>query len=108
VPSTEDAGTQNQRDRHTRLIAEKGRMTWRREAGYGRRSLAETVVGRYKGIIEPKLRARSWPAQQSEIAVAAEVPKRMIGAAKPVPTRVTWYREPGEASTVLAAIPFTL
>ena len=88
VPGTEDAGARSQRDRHIRLIAEKGRMAWQKATGYGRRSLAEAAVGRYKGIIGPKLRARLLPAQQGEVAVAAEVLNRMIRVAKPVSTRV--------------------
>ncbi len=59
VAGTGDADAQSQRDRHIRLIAEKGRMAWQRATGYGRRSLAETAVGRYKAIIGPKLRGRS-------------------------------------------------
>jgi len=88
VPSTEDAGAQNQRDRHIRLIAEKGRMEWQRATGYGRRSHAETAVSRYKGLIGPKLRARGLPAQRGEAAIAVEVLNRMTRAAKPISTRV--------------------
>jgi IS5 family transposase len=89
VPSTEDAEAQSQRDRHIRLIAEKSRMAWQKATGYGRCSLAETAVGRYKGISGPKLRARILPAQQGEVAMAAEVLNRMIRAATPVSTRAT-------------------
>ena len=88
VPSTEDAGAQNQRDRHIRFIAERGRMAWQREAGYGRRSHAETAVGRYKALIGPKLRARTLSAQQGEAAIGVEVLNRMIRIAKPVSVRV--------------------
>ena len=88
VVSTGDFEAQSQRDRHIRLIAEKGRMAWQKATGYGRRSLAETAVGRYKGIIGPKLRARMLPAQQSEAAIAAEALNRMIRVAKPVSIRV--------------------
>ena len=87
VPSTGNAEARSQRDRHLRLIAEKGRMAWQQATGYGRRSLAETAVGRYKAIIGPKLRARILPAQQGEIAMAVEVPNRMIRVAKPVSVR---------------------
>jgi len=83
----EDADAQGQRDRHIRLIAERGRMAWQRSTGYGRRSLAETAVGRHKAIVGPKLRARSLPAQQGEAAMAAEVLNRMIRAAKPLSIR---------------------
>jgi hypothetical protein len=55
--------------------------------GYGRRSLAETAVGRYEGIIGPKLRARILPAQQGEVAVTAKVLNRMIRVAKPISIR---------------------
>ncbi len=88
VPGTEDPDAQSQRDCHIRLIAEKGRMAWQRATGYGRRSLAETAVGRHKAIIGPKLRARGLPAQQGEAAMAAEVLNRMIRAAKPISVRV--------------------
>jgi Transposase DDE domain len=88
VPSTEDAEAQSQRDRHIRFIAERRRMAWQKATGYGRRSLAETAVGRYKAIIGPKLRARLLPAQQGEAAVAAEVLNRMIRVAKPISIRV--------------------
>ncbi len=87
MPSAENAKVQSQRDRHIRLIAEQGRMAWQKATGYGRRSLAETAVGRYKAISGPKLRARSLPAQQGEVATAAEVLNRMTRVAKPVSTR---------------------
>ncbi len=63
-------------------------MAWQRATGYGRRSHAETAVGRYKGLIGPKLRARALPAQRGETAIAAEVLNRMIRAAKPISVRV--------------------
>jgi transposase len=87
VPSTENAEAQSQRDRHIQLIAERGRMVWQKATGYGRRSLVETAVGRYKALIGPKLRARMLPAQQGEAAIAAEALNRMIRVAKPVSIR---------------------
>ena len=88
VPSPENAEAQSQRDRHIRIIVEKGRMAWQKVTGYGRRSLAETAVGRYKAIIGPKLRARMLPAQQGEAVMAVEVLNRMTRVAKPVSVRV--------------------
>ena len=55
--------------------------------GYGRRSLAETGIGRYKAAIGPRLRARTLPGQQGEAAIAVEVLNRMIRTAKPVSVR---------------------
>ena len=63
-------------------------MAWQRTTGYGRRSLAETSVGRYKAIIGSKLRARTLLAQQGEAAMTAEALNRMIRVAKPVSIRV--------------------
>jgi hypothetical protein len=89
VPRAENAEPQSQRDRHIQLIAEQGRMAWQKATGYGRRSLAETAVGRYKRIIGPKLHARTLSAQQGEAALAVEVLNRMIRVAKPVSVRAT-------------------
>ena len=73
-----DGGVQSQRDRHIRLMAERGRMGWQRATGYGRRNQAEAAMARYKHLIGPKLRARSLPAQKGEIAIAAAALIRMI------------------------------
>jgi hypothetical protein len=88
VPGTQAEVPPSQRDRHIQLIREKGRMAWQKTTGYGRRSLAETAVGRYKAIIGPKLRARGLPGQQGEAAIAVAVLNRMIRVAKPISVRV--------------------
>ena len=88
VPSTDEAAVQTPRDRHIRLIAEKGRMAWQQATGYGRRSLGETAIGRYKHLIDPKLRARRLPGQQGEVTVAVQALNRMIRVAKPVSVRM--------------------
>jgi hypothetical protein len=85
VASTGAAEAQSQRDRHVRFIAEQGRMAWQKATGYGRRSLAETTVGRYKAVIGPKLRARGLSAQQGEAAIAVAVLNRMIRVANRFP-----------------------
>src|SRR4051794_28354542 len=89
VPSRQDAEAQSQRDHHVRIIAEKGRMAWQKATGYGRRSLVETAIGRYKAIIGPKLHARILPAQRGEAAIAIEALNHMIRVAKPVSIRAT-------------------
>ena len=65
-------------------MAERGHIGWQRATGYGIRNHAETTMGRYKHLIGPKLRARSWPAQLGEVALAIHVFNRMIRDAKPV------------------------
>ena len=89
VLSTHAADPQSQRNKHIRLIAEKGRMGWQRATGYGRRSLVETAIGRCKHLIGSKLRARSSAAQQGEVAIAVETLNRMIRVAKPLSVHVT-------------------
>lgn len=73
----------SQRDKHITLMAERGRLGWQKETGYGRRALVETTMGRYKTIIGPRLRARSQPGQRTEAAVGAAVLNRMLHAGRP-------------------------
>ena len=87
VVSTNAVDGPSQRDQHIRLIAEHGRMGWQKATGYGRRSLVETAIGRYKHLIAPTLRARTLPAQQAEVAVGVAILNRMIRLAKPISVR---------------------
>ena len=52
-----DADPSSQRDRHIAAINTDGRMKWQVATGYGKRSLVETAIGRYKSIIGHRLRA---------------------------------------------------
>ena len=89
VLSTDAVDPQSQRDKHIQLVAEKGRMGWQRATGYGRRSLVETAIGRYKHLIGSKLRVRSLAAQQGEVAIAVNALNRMIRVAKPTSVGIT-------------------
>jgi len=44
-------------------------------------------MGRYKHLIGPKLRARTRPGENDEVALAVQVLNRMIRTAKPVSVR---------------------
>ena len=59
-------------------------MACQEVTGYGRRSLAETAVGRNRAIIGPWLRAHSLPVQQGEAAVALAALNRMLRTAKSI------------------------
>jgi transposase len=83
VPSAEAAHNPSQRDKHIASIADRGRLGWQKETGYGRRALVETAMGRYKTIIGPCLRARSFAGQQAEAAIGGAVLNRMLGAGRP-------------------------
>ena len=82
-----DTEPSNQRDRHIAAITTDGRMTWQAVTGYGKRSLVETAIGRYKAIIGRRLRARSFGAQQTEVAIGCTVLNRMLACARPKSVR---------------------
>jgi Transposase DDE domain len=82
-----DTEPSNQRDRHIAAIATDGRMTWQAVTGYGKRSLVETAIGRYKATIGRRLRARSLGAQQTEVAIGCTVLNRMLACARPKSVR---------------------
>ena len=77
----------SQRDRHLQTIREKGRLGWQRAVGYGKRSLGETAMFRYKAIIGRGLRARTLPSQKTEARVACSVLNRMTRLGMPVSQR---------------------
>jgi hypothetical protein len=74
VPSVE-VDPPTQRDRHLEMITKQGRLAWQAAMGYGRRSLVETTMGRYKA--QPRLRARGLAAQPAEAAIGVAVLNRL-------------------------------
>jgi hypothetical protein len=82
VPSDE-LGSTTQRDGHLAMIAEQGRLAWQTATDYGRRSLIETTMGRYKALLGPRLRARGFAAQRTEAAIGVAVLNRMLAAGRP-------------------------
>jgi len=63
-------------------------MAWQKRNDYGMRSLVETGIGRIKGHNGGKLTARTFGAQQKEIAIQIAVLNRMIRNAKSNTIRV--------------------
>lgn len=72
-------------DRNQRVedIQRWGRKKWKRNSGYHQRSLAETGVGRFKGILGPTLRSRTFPNQQVEARIGCCILNRLIHLGKP-------------------------
>jgi hypothetical protein len=83
VLSAEAAHNPSQRDQHILAIADRGRSGWQKETDYGQRALVETAMGRYKTIIGPFLRARTFLGQKVEAAVDIAVLNRMLYAGRP-------------------------
>ena len=88
VPGPTANTAPTQRDRHLQTIQDRGRMGWQKAVGYGRRSLGETAVFRYKAIIGRGLRARTLPGQKTEARVGCSVLNRMTRLGMPVSQRI--------------------
>ncbi len=76
-----------QRDDHITSMQIDGRLKWQVLTGYGKRALAETAMGRYKGVIGPRLRARSFLAQQTEAAIGVAILNRILASGRPKSVR---------------------
>jgi hypothetical protein len=59
-----------------------------RETEYGKRSMAETAMSRYKRILGDHLHARKLAGQQAEAAIGVAVLNRMIDAGRPDSVRI--------------------
>jgi len=79
----ESTGPPGQRDRHLALIQEKGRLARQTTVGYGKRALAETMMACYKTLIGPRLQARGFAAQKTEVAMGVAVLNRLLSVARP-------------------------
>ena len=88
VPGPTADAAPSQRDRHIRMIRDRGRMGWQKAVGYGKRSLGEAAVFRYKTIIGRSLRARTLPSQKAETRAACAVLNRMTRLGMPVSQRI--------------------
>ena len=69
-------------------IAEVGQIAWQKDTDYGSRSKGEAAIGRVKSLINGRLTARTFGAQQSELAITLAIANKAIRAAKPVMVRV--------------------
>ena len=82
-----EAGSPTERDRHLKMITERGGLAWQVATDYGQRALIETTMGRYKALIGPRLRARGFAAQQIEAAIGVAVLNRTLAAGRPTSVR---------------------
>jgi len=71
------------RDCHIAEIAAHGRMAWQKATGYNQRSRGETLMGRWKAVIGPKLQARTFENQKTEARIGVRVLNRMTGLGRP-------------------------
>ena len=71
------------RDRHITEIAARGRMVWQKATGYNQRSRGETLMGRWKTVIGPKLKARTFENQKTEAKIGVQILNQMTGLGSP-------------------------
>ena len=88
VPSADAETAPTRRDRHLRLIAERGRMGWQRASGYNRRALVEADISRWKRVVGDGLRSQTDGRQRAEVAIAADALNRMFELGRPEYVRI--------------------
>jgi len=71
-----------------RRIHQIGRKEWKKEAGYHRRSLAETAMFRFKTIIGPKLHNRKIENQKTEAAIGVAILNAFTALGRPQTIRI--------------------
>ena len=79
VLSAEAVSNPTLRDQRITAITTGGRMAWQVSSGYNQRSRAETQMGRWKMVIGPKLKARSFPNQKTEAKIGTHILNKMTG-----------------------------
>ena len=77
------------RDRHMKIIAERGRMAWQKAAGYNWRALVEADISRFKRVIGNGLRSRTARRRATEVAIAVNALNRMLDLGRPEYVRLS-------------------
>src|SRR5262249_21770923 len=78
-----------QRDGNLPAIRRLGRRRWKEQAGYPRRSLAETTFFRCKTLFGPRVHARAFPQQATELFLKVAALNRMTHLGMPDSYRLT-------------------
>jgi hypothetical protein len=58
-------------------------MAWQKSSGYNQRSRVETLIGRWKTVIGPKLKARSFENQKTEAKIGTRILNRITELGRP-------------------------
>ena len=90
VPSPECEHDPSFRDKHIAAIRNKARMVWQFSSGYNQRSRGETQMDRWKTVIGPKLKARNFPNQITEVWVGTNTLNKMAELGRPEYEAIVW------------------
>jgi len=88
VPSRTAETAPTQRDRHLKLVQERGRLGWQEASGYNWRALVEADVSRFKRVIGDTLRSRTDRRRATEVAIAVGALNRMLNLGRPEYVRI--------------------
>lgn len=91
VPSATATNAPSQRDRHIQLITERGWLGWQWDVQYGRRSLIEVAMMRYKQLLG---RTLSLPDKKVGAAIACKVMNFMTSLGMPLSRKSAWAPPP--------------
>jgi transposase len=89
VPSNTAGTAPTQRDWHLQMIQARGRLGWQKAVNYGRRSLGEVAMMRYKTLIGRRLHTRTLSTQKTEAAAGCKVINIMTQLGMPMSQRIT-------------------
>ena len=78
-----------QRGDLTIWVSDEAQSVWSAPRRTSRRSRIETQIGRWKSVIGPKLKSRSFSRQITEIQVGQKVLNTMTALGRPVFERIT-------------------
>lgn len=71
------------RDRHIADIRNNGRMAWQVSSGYNQRSRIEAQMDRWKTVIGPRLKARNFSNQETEVRIGVNILNKMNELGRP-------------------------
>ena len=83
VPSETAQTAPTMRDRHLKMITERGRMAWQKTSDYNWRALVEADISRFKRVIGDGLRARTDRRRATEVAIAVSALNRILELGRP-------------------------
>lgn len=81
-------GKPHPRDRNLRYIRKHGKVKWKKQYRYHKRSIAETTMFRFKTIFSEKLQSRTMERQQVELAIACKMLNRMTYQGMPITEKI--------------------
>ena len=58
-------------------------MAWQTTSGYNQRSRGETLMGRWKIVIGPKLKVRGFENRKTEVKIGVRILNRMTELGRP-------------------------